>query len=172
MSTKILISPYAARLPNGNVSPKNYPFWSRLVQLLNQTGYDVIQIGVAGEERVEGVGQFIQNWPFDKLRTLVNDCATWIAVDNFFPHFCHAERLKPGIVLFGPSDPRIFGYDQNVNLLRGRDYLRQFQYDTWMAVDPNPNAFIYAENIISEVFKLAPLPLTKQPASLSYASFA
>ena len=80
---KILISPYAARLFNGKESPKNYPHWPRLVQLLNQSGYEVVQIGVSGEARIEGVGQLILNWPFDKLRQLANDCETWIAVDNF-----------------------------------------------------------------------------------------
>ena len=170
MNNKIIISPFAARLFNGKDSPKNYPYWLRLVKLLNESGYEVIQIGVAGEERVGGVGQYIQNWPFDKLCELVNDCATWIAVDNFFPHFCNYERLKAGIVLFGMSDPNIFGYPQNVNLLRSRDFLRPFQYQTWMESEPNPQSFVFAENVMPKVFELAPLPLAKQPQSLSYAS--
>lgn len=172
MNNKIVISPFAARLFNGKLSPKNYPFWLRLVQLLNQSGYEVTQIGVAGEVRIPDVGQFVQNWPFDKLKVLVNESATWISVDNFFPHFCNCERLKAGIVLFGPSDPKIFGYTQNTNILRSRDYLKPFQYQTWMEVEPDPQAFVFPENVVPEVFKLAPLPLTKQPQSLSYASLA
>lgn len=158
MNNKILISPYSAKLRNGQRNPKEYPYWSKLVQLLNKEGYEVIQIGVTGEDRVEGIGQFIQGWPFEKLRHLANDCATWIAVDNFFPHFAHCERLKPGIVLFGQSDPKLFGYPENINLLRDRAYLRQFQYDTWEAATYRGDAFVYAENVMPHVYKLAPLP--------------
>lgn len=158
MNNKILISPYSAKLRNGQPNPKNYPHWPRLVQLLSQSGYEVIQIGIAGEDRIESVSQFIIGWPFDKLRQLAEDCATWISVDNFFPHFANCERLKPGIVLFGQSDPRIFGYPQNGNLLRGRDYLRQFPYDIWEAATYRADAFVYPENVMLHIHRLAPLP--------------
>lgn len=153
---KIVIAPYSAKLRNGNENSKNYPHWSKLVSLLNAEGYEVIQIGVSGEDRVEGVGQFVTNWPFAKLRDLINDATLWISVDSWLPHFCHCERLKPGIVLFGPSDPRIWGYPQNTNLLRGREYLRPYQFDAWEACEYNPQAFVYAENVMPHVRRLAP----------------
>lgn len=155
---KILISPYSAKLRSGQTNPKNYPYWPKLVDLLNRDGYEVVQIGVSSEDRIEGVGEFIQGWPFDKLHQLVNDCAAWISVDNFFPHFAHCERLKPGIVLWGQSDPKIFGYPENNNLLRSREYLRQFQYDWWDAAVYRADAFVYAENVMPHVYNLAPLP--------------
>lgn len=158
MNNKILISPYSAKLRSGQTNPKNYPYWNILVELLDHAGYEVIQIGISGEDRIEGVSQFVQGWPFDKMKQLVNDCATWVSIDSWLPHFCHCERLKRGIVLFGQSDPRIFGYSENVNLLRGRDFLRQFQYDCWDAATYNPQAFVYAENVMPHVYKLAPLP--------------
>lgn len=158
MNNKILISPYSAKLRNGQRNPKEFPHWTRLVDLLNQHGYEIIQIGIAGEDRIEGVSQFVQGWPFDKLTQLANDCATWLSVDNFWPHFAHSERLTPGIVFFGQSDPNLFGYRENTNLLRSRDYLRQFQYDTWEAATYRGDAFVYPENVIPHVYKLAPLP--------------
>lgn len=161
----IIISPYAARLPNGRLSPKNFPHWAKLVSLLNDDGYEVVQVGVSGEDRIEGVAQFITNFPFSKLRTLVNECQTWIAVDNFWQHFIACERLRPGIVLWGQSDPRIFGYTTNINLLRGRDYLRQFQYQSWMDVPDRPDAFYFAENVMASVYTLAP-PLLVRKVSL------
>ena len=161
MSVKILISPYSAGLINGEPNPKNYPHWPKLIKLLNETGYDVIQIGLNHEARLEGVGQFVTNWPFDKLVQLVRDCATWVSVDNFFPHFVYYHRLKSGIVLWGQSDPTIWGHPENINLLRSREYLRQFQYDTWMAAKVRPEAFVYAENVMPHVVKLAPPPLVR-----------
>lgn len=156
---KIILAPYPAKLPSGKLSPKSYPYWPKLVSLLNAEGYEVIQIGVKGEERIEGVGQFITNFPFHKVRDLINDCALWVSVDSWLPHFVHYERLKPGICLFGQSDPRIFGYPENTNLLRGRDYLRRYQFDTWEAAEYNPNAFVFAENVMPHVHRLAPLPV-------------
>lgn len=163
--SKILISPYPAKLYNGKMSPKSYPYWPKLIQLLNKEGFEVIQIGIKGEDRIEGVGQFITNFPFHKLRDLMNTCQTWIAVDNFWQHFVHCERLKRGIVLWGPSDPRLFGYPENINLLRGRDFLRPNQFQSWTEWEWNPNAFVYAENVIPEVYKLAaPPPVVQKPA--------
>lgn len=164
----IIISPYAARLFSGRPSPKNYPYWPKLVELLNHDGYEVVQIGVKGEDRIDGVGQFITNFPFSKLRGLVDECQTWVSVDNFFPHFCNCERLKAGIVLWGQSDPRIFGYPQNTNLLRGRDYLRQYQYQSWEAAPDRPDAFVYAENVMPHIYKLAPPLLVKKTTLGTY----
>lgn len=154
---KIVIAPYSAQLVS-RLNAKNYPWWERLVELLNREGYEVVQIGVSGEDRIEGVGLFVTNWPFAKIKDLINQSATWISVDSWLPHFCHCERLKAGIVLWGPSDPRIFGYRENVNLLRDRSYLRHFQYAPWDEVEFNANAFVYAENVLPHVLKLAPLP--------------
>lgn len=155
---KIVIAPYPAKLRNGKTSPKLYPYWDRLVSLLKSEGYEVVQIGAFGEECIEGVDHFFVDWPFKKIGKLINESALWISVDSWLPHFVHCEKLKPGIVLFGQSDPRIWGYSENVNILRGRDFLRRYQYDTWEAAEYNSNAFVYAENIMPHVRRLAPLP--------------
>lgn len=155
---RILIAPYSAKLPNGNLNPKNYPYWPELVKMLNKEGYKVVQIGVAGEERVVGTSEFFENPSFDTVKELVDHCATFISIDSWLPHFCNAERLKRGVVIFGQSDPRIFGYAHNINLLRGREHLRQFQYDSWMAAEFNPKVFVYPDRVIEAVRKLAPNP--------------
>lgn len=161
---KIIIAPYSARLHSGNKNPKEYPYWTKLVELLSKDGYEVIQIGVTGEERILGVKSFLVNLSFNAVKVLINDAALWISVDSWLPHFCHAEKLKSGVVLFGPSDPRIFGHPQNINLLRGRDYLRPFQFQTWSEWNHSPQAFVYAENVVQSVYKLAPMPLTRKLA--------
>lgn len=161
---KIVIAPYSAKLRSGNRNPKEFPHWSKLVELLNGDDYEVIQIGVMGEEPIPGVRGFLVDLPFDEIKNMINDAALWISCDSWLPHFCHAEKLKAGIVLFGPSDPRIFGHAQNTNLLRGRDFLRPHQYQTWEEWPYNPQSFIFAENVIPEVHKLAPQPLVRRLA--------
>ncbi len=161
---EIIISPYSSKVADGKVNAKNYPYFPKLVELLNRDGYEVTQIGVTGEEMIWGISRFLVDLPYSELAALVNRCATWVAVDNFFSHFCHANKLKPGIVLWGPSDPRVWSYPENTNLLRGRDFLRQHQYQTWNEIDFNAQAFVYAENVLPEVHKLAPMPLTRRLA--------
>lgn len=160
----IIISPYSSKVADGKINAKNYPWFPKLVDLLNRDGYKTLQIGVTGENPIDGVSDFIVDLPYSALPVLVNRCATWIAVDNFFPHFCHANKLKAGIVLWGVSDPKVWGYPENINLLRGRDYLRQHQYQTWNEIDFNAQAFVYAENVMPHVYKLAPAPLTRRLA--------
>jgi len=137
---KILISPFAAKLPTGNRNPKNWPYFAEMVQLLNREGSEVIQIGVKGEDRIEGVGQFIVGWPLRKLREL--EWNSYVSVDNFWPHYCHQERLKGGIVVWGQSDPQVFGYPENINLIKSRSYLRPLQFAHWFDVQYNPDVFV------------------------------
>lgn len=161
---KIVIAPYAAKLRSGKENPKNFPYWDRLVSLLKADGYEVVQIGASHETAIEGVDHFFANWPFPKLKDLIQGCDLWISVDSWLPHFAHCEKLKPGIVLFGQSDPHIWGYPENINILRGRDFLRRYQYDTWEAAEYNPLAFVYAENVMAEIRRRFPAP--KPPGSL------
>ena len=168
--SKILISPYAARLFDGRESPKRYPYWPKLVDLLNKEGYEVVQVGVKGEDRIDGVSQFVIDFPFHKLKELLDECVLYIAVDNVFQHFAHYERLKRGIVLWGPSDYKIFGHPENINMSRGMEFLRPNQFQTWTEWEWNPAAFPYAENVLHEVVKLTPPALTARTSIGSYAT--
>lgn len=143
----ILISPYSARLRSGKPNPKVYPWWPELIALL---GDDVVQIGTTGEERIAGVSRFMLDAPFHELRLLIAQASGWLSVDNFLPHFINADcAKKPGIVLWGQSDPRIFGYPQNRNLLKGHKYLRQFQFDSWEAATYDAEAFVSPQEVIA-----------------------
>jgi len=137
---KILISPFSAKLPTGNPNPKNWPYFPQLVAALNAEGHTVVQIGTAGEDRIEGVGMFVQGWPIDKLKELEWD--TFVSVDNFWPHYCFTEKLKGGVVIFGQSDPKIFGHPQNVNLLKSRDFLRPYQFAHWFDIPFREEVFV------------------------------
>lgn len=143
----IIISPYSQRLRNGAVNPKNWPFWEDLVRILNSQA-NLIQIGVHGENKL------IENCYFNLSReNLLDLCRTmdlFISVDNFFPHFCHYYNFR-GIVLFSRSDPNIFGYRENINLLKDRSYLRPDQFGNWEACTPNPDSYVSLDNVIRAV---------------------
>jgi ADP-heptose:LPS heptosyltransferase len=120
----IIIHPYSSKLRDNRVNPKNYPYWSELIKLL-QTKYTILQIGVQGEEKL--VSDFKQNLPLKTIKSLLTKCEFWISVDSFLPHLAHKVG-KPGYVLWSVSDPEIYGYPENINIMKDRKYLRSDQY--------------------------------------------
>jgi ADP-heptose:LPS heptosyltransferase len=138
----IIIAPYAQKLRNGKNNPKNYPWWPELLSLIDEP---VIQVGVNSEDPL--VEDFRKNLSLEELKTLVIECRTWISVDSFFQHFAW-DLNKPGIVLWGQSDPLIFGHPENMNLLKDRKHLREKQFWWWEQCDYNAEAFVKPEEII------------------------
>jgi len=111
-------------------------------------GHYIIQVGVTGEKELVGIDEVKFNLSMDELADLLNTCDTWMSVDNFFQHFA-SHYDKPGVVIFGKSDPNIFGYKHNLNILKDRKNLRAKPFDIWESTEFNKNVFPYAE----EVFK-------------------
>ena len=145
----IIISPFSKPLRNGKLNAKNFPYWKEVIENLKED-YDVVQIGVDGEEQL--VDDFRTNLSLKEIRTLILDenCVTWIAVDNFLQHLMYATG-KSGIVLWGQSDPNIFGYRTNKNLLKARSYLRPYQFQIWDEVPHDAKAFVESERVINAV---------------------
>ena len=138
----IILSPWSQKLRNGNNNPKNYPYWKELIQLIDEP---IIQVGVSGEEQLVPDCRF--GLGLEELRDLILECRTWISVDSFFQHYCW-DIGKPGIVLFGQSDPLIFGHPENTNLLKDRKYLRDKQFWLWEQCECNNEAFVVPEEVI------------------------
>jgi glycosyltransferase involved in cell wall biosynthesis len=149
---KVLVSPWSHKLPNGKENPKNFPEWVELVKLLKENNCHVVQIGVTGEELI-GADEVIFNASYEKLAILLNDCDTFISVDSFFPHFAHYHK-KHGIVIFSQSDPNMFGYPENVNILKSRDYLRKEQFWLWTQAEYNKDAFVSPKDILPKVLEI------------------
>lgn len=147
----IIISPFAKRIREherveelrGTPHPKNYPFWKELIPMINE---HIVQVGVEGEEQL--VSDFRKNLSLKELEKLVHECKTWISVDSFFQHFCW-DLGKRGIVLWGQSDPIIFGHPENVNLLKDRKYLREHQFWMWEQTRADPNHFVKPDVVIN-----------------------
>jgi ADP-heptose:LPS heptosyltransferase len=165
MSKTVLISPFASALRNGKDSPKNFPHWKELVGMLLDE-YNVIQIGASKDSPIIppfksdlhsfATGQlpdfqFVQNAPLPQIRQMIKDTDTWISVDSFLQHMNEYYDRKKGIVIWSQSDPRIFGYKHNVNLLKDRKYLRDKQFWLWEQCEYNADAFVTAEEVFKAV---------------------
>ena len=138
----IIISPYAKKLANGNRNPKNYPYWQELIKMIDEP---IIQVGIEGEEQL--VPDFRKNLPIAELRKLLKECRIWIGVDSFFQHLAWDEGKK-GIVLWGPSDPLIFGHPESINLLKDRSCLVDNQFIWWEATEHRNDRFVKPKEIL------------------------
>lgn len=160
---KVVISPFAQTLRNGKENPKNFPYWEELIHKLIDRGIDVIQIGSSKDAPIKykevpphdhmGSFSFKQNLKLKEIASLLKECDTWISVDSFLQHLNYCWVRKRGIVIFSQSDPRIFGYPTNNNLLKDKSYLRDKQFWLWEQCEYNKDAFVTADVVYKAVLK-------------------
>lgn len=143
----VIIAPFAKRLMNGKRNPKDYPFWREVIAGIREP---VVQVGVEGEEQL--TEDFRKNLPVASLRDLIRECRAWASCDSFFQHLAWDEN-KPGVVVWGPSDPIIFGHPENVNLLKDRKYLAPNQFLWWEYTDHKDERFVGPEEVLRHLQK-------------------
>ena len=153
---QIVIAPYARALRNGKVTPKNYPWWEDLIGRILVSGpeWKLIQIGNSEEKEIVGVNEFKAGLKLTEIRDLLQESDTWISVDSFLQHLNNFYLKKPGVVLWGQSDPRIFGYPYNYNLYTDRKYFRKQQYWLWEQTDLNNKAFVLPGTVFDTLRKI------------------
>jgi len=105
-------------LGNPNVFNLNkdwvYEHWVNLVNLL-YNDFDVVQVGLPNERLINGAFDLRGKISFRQILALVMYCQTWVDIDSFLQHAGAAVK-KPGVVLWGRTDPRIFGHALNANM--------------------------------------------------------
>jgi len=143
----VIISPWSKKLEDGKLNPKDYPYWQELVRGIDE---EVIQVGVPGEAQLVKDCRF--GLSLRVLGELLKTCRTWISVDNFFPHFAHHFGVS-GTVLWGMSDPRIFGYPENRNILKNKRNLRDNQFWIWKGVEPKLTIWATADFVLGDFYR-------------------
>lgn len=139
-----LVSPVSRRKPNGERSPKDYPGWEELCIQLRRKGCHITQVAADGDERLQNINALYTGSPLDRVITLAAEASIWISVDNFLPHAVYSVygETRPGVVLWGPSDPEIFGYPANLNILRSKGCLCGNQFGLWRDVTYDATRFM------------------------------
>ncbi len=156
MKHTFIISPFSRALRNGKLNPKNYPYWGELILLLSGARIETVQIGISGEPSIN-CSRGLCDASFEDILKETKKATAWISVDNFFQHFCHYHKL-PGVAIFGKSDPNIFGYPENLNILKDKKFLRAQQFAMWDDEPFDPNVFLSATevfHIIQEKYDLS-----------------
>lgn len=136
---------------NGKRNPKDYPYWQDLINLITvYYRFSIIQIGTECEQRFNNTGFFIKNPPFKQLTQEIQAATVVICVDNFMQHMAHYYDVKC-IVLWGQSDPQLFGYNENVNLVKDGKYFRPNQFDVWESTEYKEDAFLPAKEVFEHI---------------------
>jgi ADP-heptose:LPS heptosyltransferase len=138
----VIIAPFAKKLMSGKRNPKDYPYWAEVIAGIKEP---IVQVGVEGEQQL--VEDFRKNLPITELRKLIQECRIWASCDSFFQHLAWDEG-KPGVVLWGVSDPLIFGHPENVNLLRDRKYLVENQFLWWEYTEHMNERFVGPKEVL------------------------
>ncbi len=144
----IILFPFAKTMRNGSTHPKNYPFWTELIQLLKNDGHTLTQLGVEGETQL--VDDFRKNLSYGDLCETIKGCDTWIGVDSYGQHLGWSLGVR-GIAIFGQSDPLIFGHSENVNLLKSRKYLRDKQFWLWEQCEAVDECWVTPEEVMASL---------------------
>ncbi len=143
----IIISPWAKELISKNPNPKSpsLMWWKTLVSKITEP---IVQIGVTGEKQL--VSDFRLNLSMNQLISLLDECRTFITIDSFFQHLAW-DQNKPGIVIWGQSNPKIYGHDIHTNLLKGKEYLMPDQFLTWELVKYRDDCFVEPQEVIAKL---------------------
>lgn len=144
----ILIFPWCAKTPEGKPSPKNYPYWGEVVKGLETVGFKSHQVSRIEEPVIPGVHQRTTDAKLSDIETLMRGCDTWLSSDSFAAHMAWTLG-EPGVAIFGPSDPIIFGHPENINLLKDRRFLREQQFWLWSQTKAYPEMFVGPEAVVS-----------------------
>jgi len=90
--------------------------WEELIRLAPD--YTFIQIGLKTEQRLKGAVDFRGMSSIRETMALIKYAKGFVGVESSFAHACNAVGT-PGVVLFGPSAPVMWGHKTNINLFKG-----------------------------------------------------
>ena len=90
-------------------------YWQVLVKELTKQ-YDVVQVGGKEEMQIPGITTYLMgSTSIRQTAALLKNCLTYVGIDSFVAH-CGAAVQKPGVVLFGRSNPYIAGHAISKNI--------------------------------------------------------
>lgn len=128
-------------------NPKNYPYWKELVSLMKQkTNWELTQVKQLDEPSFDEI-YLMTDFSLDKIAQKVkHEMDFFVSIDSFLPHMANYYG-KVGFVIFGQSDPEIFGYKENFNILKDRRNLRKEQFWNWEQTPYRDDVFVSPEKV-------------------------
>jgi glycosyltransferase involved in cell wall biosynthesis len=110
---------YATIQTTAGWSPyKEWPLerWQEIADRLGKLGWHVVQVGGPDDKRLASVDDMCGKITWLESYALINQATLHLGIDSFGAHAC-----REGVILYGSTDPKCFGYAHNVNIWRGLD---------------------------------------------------
>jgi ADP-heptose:LPS heptosyltransferase len=110
--------PVSLHVSSSSLRYKNWPMdrWAELVRRLPECTF--IQLGETKDPEVPSAVDVRGMTTVREAVAVVKHTRGFVGIDSFFNHASIAVG-KPGVVLFGPSTPVIWGHPENTNLYAG-----------------------------------------------------
>lgn len=89
--------------------------WNELIR--SMPNHTFVQIGLKSEPALEGVVDLRGKVTFRQAMGLIKYAQSFVGVDSAFSHVTNAFDI-PGVILFGPSVPGIWGHPNNINIYK------------------------------------------------------
>jgi ADP-heptose:LPS heptosyltransferase len=90
--------------------------WEKMIKFYPK--FNFLQIGKNNENTIKNTIDLRSKSLREQLSILFH-CNFFIGIDSFWNHAAKALNVK-SIILFGPTDPKIHGYDENINIYKRR----------------------------------------------------
>lgn len=105
--------------PSSNIRIKEWKYykWEKIIKLYPNIHF--FQLGNCDDYKLKGALDFTNLKLRDQI-SILNSSDFYIGVDSFWQHAAKALNKK-SIILFGPSNSEIWGYDDNVNIIGKAD---------------------------------------------------
>ena len=89
--------------------------WAHLIN--NFPDFTFIQLGLESEELIQGAFDYRGVGSLREQLSILSNSNFYIGVESFWAHACSALNV-PGIILFGDSNPEIWGHENNINIYK------------------------------------------------------
>jgi ADP-heptose:LPS heptosyltransferase len=110
-------NPIIVHITSRNSKNNEWPLvsWEQLVKEMPE--YTFIQVGIKGESRVRGTVDLLGKYSFRQTLALLEHAHSFVGVNSSFSHATNAFNT-PGVVLFGATNPELWGHPNNINLYK------------------------------------------------------
>jgi ADP-heptose:LPS heptosyltransferase len=88
--------------------------WKKIIKLYPKIKF--IQLGDENETKIEGTLDLLGT-PIRKQLSVLASSNLYVGLDSFWNHAARALNVK-SVILFGPTNPNIWGYDENINIYK------------------------------------------------------
>jgi ADP-heptose:LPS heptosyltransferase len=89
--------------------------WENLVK--SMPDYTFLQLGISSEKKVSNAVDLRDQFSFRDTLALIKYAKSFVGVNSSFSHATNAFNI-PGVVLFGPAQPAVWGHANNINLYK------------------------------------------------------